>query len=75
MVKSFKKYFSFFGILIATVNLKISSLLNSLRHLIKNNIPKIMNKLYLSFLKPIKLYSSNQINIKGKKQCKIKYHV
>ncbi|AXH12434.1 hypothetical protein [Halarcobacter bivalviorum] len=66
MAKSFKKYFSFFGILIATVSLKISSLLTSLHHLIDVSIPKIMNKLHISSLKPIKLYSTNKYNTQGK---------
>lgn len=66
MAKSFKKYFSFFGILIATVSLKINSLLTSLHHLIDVSIPKIMNKLHISSLKPIKLYSTNKYNTQGK---------
>lgn len=65
MVKSFKKYFSFFGILNATTSVKINSLLNSLNYLINIDIPKIMKKLHVSQLKPIKLYSTNKCNTQG----------
>ncbi len=60
MTKNLKRYFSFFGILIATVSLKMDSLLNSLKYLINVNIPKIMKILHISQLKPIKLYSTNK---------------
>lgn len=60
MTKNLKRYFSFFGILIATVSLKMDSLLNSLKYLINVDIPKIMKILHISQLKPIKLYSTNK---------------
>ena len=65
MVKKSKNYFSFYGILIATVSGKIHSMLNSIACLLLLNLPKILKSLYSKQLKPIKLYSTNQIKSQG----------
>lgn len=62
MTRCFKKYFSFFGVLNATVNRKIKSMLISLDSHISNNLPKIMKTLHSKQLKPINLYSTNKYN-------------
>ena len=59
-MKKAKKYFSFFGILLSTCRMKLqkdSSKVES--HLI--NLPKITKELLQNALKPIKLYSTNNI--------------
>ena len=66
MIKSFKNYFSFFGILCATVSKKLHSYASQIVALITIDIPKITKLLLLKQLKPIKLYSTNKIN-QGKK--------
>lgn len=65
MVKKSKNYFSFYGILIATVSSKIHSQLNKIACLILINQPKILKSLHEKQLKPIKLYSTNQIKSQG----------
>ncbi|RXK14195.1 hypothetical protein CP965_01740 [Halarcobacter mediterraneus] len=62
MTRCFKKYFSFFGVLCATVNRKIKSMLISLDSHISNNLPKILKILHSKQLKPISLYSTNKYN-------------
>lgn len=61
MVTSKKKYFSFFGILIATVSRKMHSFYSSIETIINCNLPKIIRLLLSKQLKPIKLYSTNNI--------------
>jgi len=61
MIKNKKKYFSFFGILAATVSRKIDSIHSSISSIIRQILPKIMKTLHAKQLKPIKLYSTNNI--------------
>lgn len=57
----FKKYFSFFGILIATVNNKICSFNSMISHILAEEIPKVITLLRKTVLKPVKQYSTNNI--------------
>ncbi len=61
MIKNRKNYFSFFGILLATVNCKIDSLFSMISTIISQNMPKIIKLLLSKQLKPIKQYSTNNI--------------
>ena len=61
MISKHKKYFSFFGILAATVDRKMQSFYCSIDSIIINNLPKIIKLLLSKVLKPIKLYSTNNI--------------
>ncbi|CAM4020597.1 hypothetical protein [Arcobacter cloacae] len=61
MISKHKKYFSFFGILAATVDRKMQSFYCSIDSIISNNLPKIIKLLLSKVLKPIKLYSTNNI--------------
>ena len=61
MISKHKKYFSFFGILAATVDRKMQSFYCSMDSIISNNLPKIIKLLLSKVLKPIKLYSTNNI--------------
>lgn len=61
MISKHKKYFSFFGILAATVDGKMQSFYCSIDSIISNNLPKITKLLLSKVLKPIKLYSTNNI--------------
>ncbi len=61
MISKYKKYFSFFGILAATVDRKMQSFYCSIDSIISNNLPKIIKLLLSKVLKPIKLYSTNNI--------------
>jgi len=67
MVKKSKNYFSFYGILFATVSQKIKSVQNTIACILLINLPKILKSLHEKQLKPIKLYSTNQINTQGNK--------
>lgn len=60
MISKSKKYFTFFGILAATVDRKIHSLYCIIDN-IKSNISKINRLLLAKELKPMKLYSTNNI--------------
>lgn len=60
MISKSKKYFTFFGILAATVDRKIHSLYCTIDN-IKSNIPKINRLLLAKELKPMKQYSTNNI--------------
>ncbi|RBQ30001.1 hypothetical protein [Aliarcobacter vitoriensis] len=60
MVKNTKKYFSFFGILFATVSRKLLSSCCKIDSVL-SKIPKITKELLEKQLKPIKLYSTNNI--------------
>lgn len=61
MVKNKKNYFSFFGILQATVNIKMHSSFSAIVSIISQNMPKITKLLLAKQLKPVKLYSTNNI--------------
>lgn len=61
MVTSKKNYFSFFGILVATVNRKMHSSFSSINTIISQNVPRITKLLLAKQLKPMKLYSTNNI--------------
>lgn len=56
-----KKYFTFFGILIATVNDKIQSFRCMIEALLTLQLPNIIKNLLSKVLKPVKLYSTNNI--------------
>lgn len=60
MISRTKKYFTFFGILAATVDRKISSLNSLIDNLLTINIPKIITILLSKELKPVNLYSTNK---------------
>lgn len=57
-----KKYFTLFGIMAATIDRKISSMISSITQLVMNDIPKITKQLMAKELKPINLYSTNKNN-------------
>ncbi len=61
MINKTRKYFSFFGILAATVNRKLQSFNCMIHAILSNTMPKITKLLLLKQLKPSKLYSTNNI--------------
>lgn len=61
MITKKKSYFSFFGILCATVNIKMHSQFSSIETTINQNMPKIIRLLLSSQLKPAKQYSTNNL--------------
>ena len=61
MIRKTKKYFSFFGVLAATVSRKILSVNCMIDAIMSNTMPKIAKVLLSKVLKPIKLYSTNNI--------------
>ena len=61
MISKTRKYFSFFGILIATVSRKMLSINCMFHSVLANKMPKITKLLLSSQLKPVKLYSTNNI--------------
>ena len=61
MIKNKKNYFSFFGILLATVNRKMHSQISIIASIISQDLPKITRLLLSKQLKPIKQYSTNSI--------------
>ena len=61
MIKNKKNYFSFFGILLATVNRKIHSQISIIDSIISLDMPKIAKLLHSKQLKPINQYSTNSI--------------
>lgn len=61
MIKKRKNYFSFFGILLATVNRKIHSQTSIISSIISKDLPKITKLLNAKQLKPVKQYSTNNI--------------
>ena len=61
MISKTRKYFSFFGILIATVSRKMLSINCMFHSVLSNKMPEITKLLLSSQLKPIKLYSTNNI--------------
>ena len=60
MICKTRKYFSFFGILAATVNKKLESL-NCMILSVLSKAPAITKILLHKQLKPMKLYSTNNI--------------
>ncbi len=60
MHRTKKNYFSFFGILIATVNIKMHSHFSAICSIL-TNLPKIIKLLLAKELKPIKQYSTNNL--------------
>ncbi|MGM0520156.1 MAG: hypothetical protein ACQERD_10990 [Campylobacterota bacterium] len=58
MLSKSKKYFTFFGILAATVNRQLLSFNSSIDALISKNVPKINKILISKELKPIKTYTT-----------------
>ena len=61
MIKNRKNYFSFFGILLATVNRKMHSQFSIIASILSQDMPKIAKLLHAKQLKPIKQYSTNNI--------------
>ena len=61
MIIKTRKYFSLFGILAATVNRKLQSFNCMINAILLNTIPKITKLMLLKQLKPINLYSTNNI--------------
>jgi len=61
MIKNKKNYFSFFGILLATVNRKMHSKISIIDSIISQDLPRITKLLHSKQLKPIKQYSTNSI--------------
>lgn len=62
MLTSKKKYFSFFGILSATVSRKMHAFYCSIETILSCHLPKILKLLLTKQLKPMKLYSTNNIS-------------
>lgn len=60
MISKTRKYFSFFGILAATVNRKLQSFNCMIHAILSNTMPEITKLLLLKQLKPINLYSTNK---------------
>lgn len=60
MISKKRKYFSFFGILAATVNRKLQSFNCMIDAILSNTMPEITKLLLLKQLKPINLYSTNK---------------
>ena len=56
-----KNYFSFFGILNATISVKIDSFTTKISSLIGKQVPKIIKLLLSKQLKPAKQYSTNNL--------------
>lgn len=61
MINKCKKYFTLFGILAATVDKKMHSFYCMIDSILHIEIPKITKLLISNILKPIKLYSTNNI--------------
>jgi hypothetical protein len=57
MINKTRKYFSFFGILAATVNIKLQSFTCMIHAILVNTVPKINNIILLTQLKTNKLHS------------------
>lgn len=59
MINKTRNYFSFFGILIATVNRKLQSFNCMIHAILLDEMPKITKLLLLKQLKPIKRYTTH----------------
>ena len=55
-----KKYFSLYGILAATIDIKLHAIFCTISTVLTVNFPKILKLLLLKELKPISLYSPNE---------------
>ena len=60
MISKTKKYFTFFGILAATVDKQILTTYSSINAFIEKNIPKITKSLVQIILVPVNQYSTNK---------------
>ncbi|MFA7084605.1 MAG: hypothetical protein WC141_08735 [Arcobacteraceae bacterium] len=65
MVIKTRKYFSFFGILAATVSRTMSSILNSISSILSIKVPQISDILRSRQLKPVKTYSTHNYKLNG----------
>lgn len=61
MISKHKKYFTLFGILAATADKKMQSFYCMIDSILSQDLPKITKLLLSKVLKPIKLYSTNNI--------------
>lgn len=61
MISKSKKYFTFFGILAATVDRKIHSFYCTVNAILSTDLPKITKLLLSKQLKPIKINLTNHI--------------
>ena len=61
MISKSKKYFTFFGILAATVDRKIHSFYCTVHSIMSQDLPKITRLLLSKQLKPIKINLTNHI--------------
>jgi hypothetical protein len=59
MIHKPRKYFSLFGILIATVNRKLQSFNCMIHAILLDELPRITKLLLLKQLKPIKRYTTH----------------
>jgi hypothetical protein len=59
MIHKTRKYFSLFGILIATVNRKLQSFNCMIHAILLDELPRITKLLLLKQLKPIKRYTTH----------------
>ena len=59
MIHNTRKYFSLFGILIATVNRKLQSINCMIHAILLDELPRITKLLLLKQLKPIKRYTTH----------------
>jgi hypothetical protein len=59
MIHKTRKYFSLFGILIATVNRKLQSINCMIHAILLDELPRITKLLLLKQLKPIKRYTTH----------------
>lgn len=61
MISKTRKYFTFFGILAATVSRTMSSLFSAISSTLSIEVPQILNILLSRQLKPVKTYSTNNL--------------
>jgi len=61
MISRHKKYFTLFGMLAATVDRKMQSFYCAIDSILSLDLPKITKLLLSKVLKPVKLYSTNNL--------------
>ena len=61
MISKHKKYFTLFGILSSSVDSKMQSYYCAIDSVLSLDLPKITKLLLSKVLKPVKLYSTNNI--------------
>lgn len=61
MISKTRKYFTFFGILAATVSRTMSSLFSAISSTLSIQVPQIQNILLSRQLKPVKTYLTNNL--------------